>query len=232
MVAVKPARRAASRRAKSSEAAILSGPQGRARFVGATGRWLLALAVAGLATPAAVGACGSSTYGDVQETWTRAKDAYDGFEVKAFAAATLKVLPFRRAYVDEYARLFALTKEQREAMLENERDEDRRSLVVMVAFYTPQTAWNDLNPARGIWEVRLESGPGDIVHPFAVTRVSQQRNPTWQALFPYVGAHHVFYELKFERDLPDGRPFARGGDRVDLVIAGAPTQLRLAWKMP
>ena len=59
--------------------------------------------------PGAMVACGSSTYGDVQETWTRSKDAYDGFEVKAFAAATLKVLPFRNAYVEEYTRLFALT---------------------------------------------------------------------------------------------------------------------------
>ena len=158
--------------------------RGLARAAGPAARLARTTGLRGLALAwvcGALAACASSSYGDAQGEWTRSKDAYDGFEVKAFAAATLKVQPFRRAYVDEYARLFALTKEQRESMLEGELDEDRQSLVVMVAFYTPQSSWNDLNPARGIWEVRLENGFGDIVHPFAVTRVSL-RNPTWQTL--------------------------------------------------
>lgn len=186
----------------------------------------------GLALALALVACASSSpYYDVQDRWTRDADAYEQFQTKALVAATLKVEPFRRAYVDEYARLFALAPEQKAALLEAELEEDRQTLVVIVAFYTEENAWNDLNPARGIWEVRLENERGDIAQPFTVTRLNK-RNPTWRTLFPYAKQHHILYELRFERNLPDGRPIARGGEALDLVIAGAPTRVRMRWTMP
>jgi len=79
--------------------------------------------------------------------------------------------------------------------------------------------------------VRIENGLGDIAQPFQVTRLNK-RNPTWRTLYPFLRAHHVFYELRFERSLPDGRPIARGGETLDLVIAGAPTRIRLQWTIP
>lgn len=187
---------------------------------------LLALILGALPT-----ACASSPYYDVQERWTREADAYLDLSASALIAATLKVEPFRRAYVDEYARLFALTPEQKVSLLEAELEEDRQTLTVIVAFYTADQAWNDLNPARGMWEVRLESGRGDIVQPFSVTRLDK-RNPTWRTLFPFYAQHHVLYELRFERMLPDGRPIARGGEALALVIAGAPARMRLRWTIP
>lgn len=175
--------------------------------------------------------CGASTYERVRDTWTREHQSYEALHARAFATATLKVEPFRRAFVEEYTRLFALTPEQRESLLENELDEDRRDLVTVISFYTPQPAWNDLNPARGIWEVRLETDRGDAVQPYSVVRLDG-RNPTWRTLYPYVDPYHILYELRFERLLPDGRPLARSGERLSLVIAGAPTRFKLHWVMP
>lgn len=178
-----------------------------------------------------VAGCGSSRYEQVRDTWTRQEKAYADLQARAFATVTLKVEPFRRAYVDEYARLFELTAEQREALLESELEDDRKDLVTIVAFYTPLPAWNDLNPARGIWEVRLETERGDYAAPYSVQRLDR-RNPTWAALYPLVDPYHVLYELRFERALPDGRPLAASGDTLTLVIAGAPTRIRLHWTMP
>lgn len=186
---------------------------------------------AALSLVSLLGACASSPYYDHQKRWTRDVDAYEAFEAKALVTATLKVEPFRRAYVDEYARLFQLAPEQKMSLLEAELEEDRRTLTVVVAFYTQDPAWNDLNPARGIWEVRIENGRGDITPPYSVTRLDK-RNPTWRTLFPYFRQHHVLYELRFERMLPDGRPIARSGEMLALVIAGAPTRVRLSWTMP
>jgi hypothetical protein len=184
-----------------------------------------------LAAGAALGACGSSPYYAEQERWTRSVDAYESFEAKALVAATLKVEPFRRAYVEEYARLFQLAPEQKVALLESELEEDRRTLTLVVAFYTQDPSWNDLNPARGIWEVRIENGRGDNTPPFSVSRLNK-RNPTWRTLYPFFRQHHMLYELRFERMLPDGRPIARGGEPLELVIAGAPTRMRMRWHMP
>ncbi len=176
-------------------------------------------------------ACAASPYYDTQERFTREEDGYEQLEAKALVAATLKTEPFRRAYVDEYARLFALAPEQKVGLLEAELDEDRTNVVIMVAFYTQEPAWNDLNPARGLWEVRIENARGEIAQPYQVTRMNK-RNPTWRTLYPYLKKHHVFYELRFERALPDGRPITRGGETLDLVIAGAPTRMRLRWVVP
>ncbi len=175
--------------------------------------------------------CGSSRYEKVRDAWTRDYQSYEDLHARAFATVTLKVEPFRRAFVDEYGRLFALTPEQKLTLLESELEEDKKDLVAIISFYTPVPAWNDLNPARGIWEVRLESDRGDIVQPYRVTRLDR-RNPTWRTLYPYVDPYHILYELRFERQLPDGRPIARTGERIALVIAGAPTRMRLNWVMP
>lgn len=190
---------------------------------------LAALATLGLGVTTA--GCGSSRYERVRDAWTRDHQSYEELQTRAFATVTLKVEPFRRAFVDEYGRLFALTPEQKLALLESELEEDKKDLVTIVSFYTPVASWNDLNPARGIWEVRLESDRGDIVQPYSVTRLDR-RNPTWRTLYPYIDPHHILYELRFERQLPDGRPIARTGERIALVIAGAPARMRLNWLMP
>lgn len=195
------------------------------------GASLARIGLAALVAGALTVGCASSPYYAEQERWTRDADAYVQFSATALVVATLRVEPFRRAYVDEYARLFALTPEQKVSLLEAELEEDRQTMSVIVAFYTADTAWNDLNPARGIWEVRLESARGDTAQPYSVTRLDK-RNPTWRTLYPYYEQHHVLYELRFERILPDGRPLARGGEALDLVIAGAPTRIRLRWTMP
>ena len=86
----------------------------------------------------------------MQEHWTRSEDGYEELEARALVAATLKTEPFRRAYVEEYARLFQLAPEQKVGLLEAELEEDRKTIVVMVAFYTQEPACNDLDSARGI----------------------------------------------------------------------------------
>lgn len=173
----------------------------------------------------------SGDYDDQREKWTRSEEAYDGFEARAFVDATLKVEPFRRAYVHEYARLYDLTPVQEADLLSAELDEERRNLVVVVSLYTPQRNWNDLNPTRGFWEVRLENAHGDTATPYSVTRLDS-RNPAFRRLYPTFGSHDTLYELRFEKMLPDERPIAAKGDKLSLVIAGAPVRVRLSWTMP
>ncbi|MCC6621034.1 MAG: hypothetical protein IT385_07250 [Deltaproteobacteria bacterium] len=176
-------------------------------------------------------ACGTSAYDEARDDWTRTEEAFDEFEARAFIDATLKVEPFRRAYVREYARLYALTPAQEADLLAAELADDRDNLVLIVSFYTPERRWNDLNPARGFWEVRLENGRGDTLPPYSVTRLDA-RNPLWRTLFPTFGAHDMLYEVRFERALPEGRPLAARGDTLTLVVAGAPVRVRLSWSMP
>lgn len=177
------------------------------------------------------GACGTSAYEKSLEQWTRSEDAYADFEARAFIDATLKAETFRRAYVREYARLYDLTPSQESDLLTAELADARDNVVVIVSFYTPERRWNDLNPARGFWEVRLQNTRGDAVGVKSVTRLDA-RNPAWRWLFPYFGKHENLYELRFDRLLPDQRPLDAAGEKLTLVVAGAPVRIHLDWQLP
>jgi len=175
--------------------------------------------------------CASSTYDTERERWTRHEESYDRLASRAFIHATLKTEPFRRAYVEEYARLFDMDGEQTAAMLEVELEEAREAWVVVTSFYTPNQRANDLNPAKGFWEVRLEGEGGARARPSRVTRL-KARDPAWQALYPYVHRHYTLYELHFPVQDDEGRTLASTGEALELVIAGPPARLRLRWVVP
>lgn len=175
--------------------------------------------------------CASSPYRGTLDSWTRSDESYRQTEVLASADATLQTTAFRRAYVAEYARVFALTDDQREALLEAQLEEDRTGWTVIVAFYAADTAWNNLDPRHGIWEVRLE-GPNGWLPPRRVRRLDP-KNPTWRELYPFFGPHERLYELRFDRGVGGpGDPLARSGEELALVIAGAPARIRLSWPLP
>lgn len=186
--------------------------------------------LASLVATLAATACASSPYRDAVDEWTRSEDVYSNVQARAMVRATLETLPFRRAYVDEYARIFALTAEQREALLEAQLDESARTWVVVVALFTADPRWNDIDPARGMWEVRLE-GPNGWLPPKRIQRLDR-KNPTWKQLFPYFGVHYRLFELRFDRGLTPDAPLARTGEPLSLVIAGAVAQIRLSWVLP
>lgn len=176
------------------------------------------------------GACGSSDYVRTQQAWTRSERVYENFETRAIAHATLKSNEFRRAWVDEYARVFALGAEQKAALTEADASEATERVVVVVSFYTQEPRWNALNPADGLWEVRLENAAGDWARPVRVQRLDG-RNPLWSKLYPYHDTFSVLYELQFETVGTGGTPLLQPGEAIVLVIAGAPARIRLAWEL-
>jgi hypothetical protein len=187
---------------------------------------------AGLSTGLwAIGACAPSVYEKARDTWTRDTDEYENFVAVAFVRATLKTEELRRAYVEEYAQLFDMTPDQKAQMLAAELEEGDRQWVVMIALYVPEPQWNDLDPGRGKWAVRLENEAREYVLPEKVRKLPK-RNPTYQRLYPYLKDHFVLWEARFPRLREAGEPLVRSGDRLDLVIAGAPAQVRLSWTAP
>ena len=195
--------------------------------VGCARRGLLAAALLALA----LAGCASSPYGQVHDRWTQREDAYSGWQASTLVRATLKSEAFRRAYVAEYARVFALNAEQQATLLDAELEEQAESWVVVVALYTSEAAANDLDPAHGHWSVRLEGPDGRWNLPAAV-RELPRKSPTWRHFFPAFEVHFRLHELRFSRRTPEGLPLAAPGEPLSLVIAGPPAQLRLRWTAP
>jgi hypothetical protein len=178
---------------------------------------------------AVIAGCGSSEYARTRDAWTDSAKAHANFETLAILRGTLHTPEFRRAYADEYARVYALD-DAGKASLIAAGDEDARSRIrVTASFHTLEHRWNSLNPADGFWEVRLEGANGDVSRPVSVRRLDTN-NPLWARLFPYHDTFSVLYELDFERTGQRGSDLLAGGWPMTLVVAGPPGTLRLEWE--
>ena len=156
---------------------------------------------------------------------------YDQLESTLFIRATLKTEDFRRGYVQEYARIFALDEGQKAQLLAQELEEHAEHLVVMVVLYTERLAWDDLTARRGIWSTQLVTRDGTQVRPTGIAR-QDLKNPTWRHLYPYIGYHFSFWELQFPLATTDGSPVFEAGAPLSLVIAGAPGRAEVTWAAP
>ncbi len=188
-------------------------------------------ALAAVCLTLTLGACASSPWERAVDAWSRSERAYVDFETRAILHATLKSAPLRAAWVDAYARVFALTPAQRTQLAAAEEEAAAGRVTVLAGFYTAEPRWNSLNPADGLWEVRLETDRGETAHPVSVRRLDIS-NPVWATLLPWVDAFSQLYELQF-----DAATLGPGDhDRVErplaLVVAGAPARLRLLWRRP
>ncbi len=170
-------------------------------------------------------------YTKARNTWTEHQSVYHQIELQAEVYATFKTPDFRRQYVREFGRMFSLRARQRQVLLKQELDEANARYVFIVVFNTKSLDWNDLAPTAGIWRVHLANRKGDAVHALSVRELSQD-NPTWRALFPRLRAQYRIWELKFARTNPEGKTLVSPGQHLDLIIAGAPAQMKLTWKAP
>jgi len=196
-------------------------------------RGLAGRAVCALLAVTLFAACSAAipAYVDSRDDWTRQSEIWEDFQGRLFVDATLKTEDFRRQYVREYARLFALTPDQIATLLSAELAEDKDQHVVMAAIFFAKSDWDQLDPRHGIWDVRLQNDAGAWLRPTGIKRLDTD-NPTWERLYPYIDPHDVFFELRFDRNLEDGTPLAAAGQPLHLVIAGAPAQVKLTWPAP
>ena len=193
----------------------------------------IASALAGLLALTALVSCSPviPSYLDARDAWTRGDKVWEDFESRLFIDATLKTDAFRREYVKEYARLFSMTEVQQSTLLEAELADNSEHHVVVAAIYVAERQWAQLDPKDGIWDVRLQDDQGRWVRPLQIKRMDTD-NPLWQRLYPYIGRHDLFFEIRFPRNLDDGAPLAKTGGKLHLVIAGAPAQIKLSWPTP
>jgi lactam utilization protein B len=97
--------------------------------------------------------------------WTKSETVYSQFETNVRIAATLKSKEFNVAYVKEYARLYQMTAE-----VKNAREATLDSLLsdyteIFLYAYVPEQESNDFDKQNSIWTIfvsdkrAIESGP-------------------------------------------------------------------------
>ncbi len=173
----------------------------------------------------------AASYREVLERWTRQEREFDELETKLYVSATYKSWPFRQAFVAEYARIYLLPDQEREAMLARETAALEQFHDFVLSAYAPVRQVADLSSKAGIWRLYLE-GPGGLrVLPSAV---EQMKEPllVLTAFFPYVDQWSRVFLARFPKRTRDGREVLPNpeSDPFRLLLTSTEARATLAWR--
>src|SRR5262249_4887062 len=93
--------------------------------------------------------------------------------------------------------------------------------------------WADLASQKEYWRVVLVDGGGQEVTPERIEPVAVSREPIEGELLggPLTGPLARFYHVTFPKQLPDGQPLLRPGQRLTMRLSGPQGRADLSWTL-
>ncbi len=149
-----------------------------------------------------------------QGEWARARDRasrhadlYDGLIHKATATATFLSPEVREARARRLAEWLSWTQDELERRLQAEQADAAAGEEFVVALYTADTAWNDLDARESIWRLAVALGQVEVL-PSKIEALRE--DATLHELFPWIGPFDMVWRVRYPHP-PDGplagRPF-------------------------
>jgi hypothetical protein len=166
-------------------------------------------------------------WADARDAWTSKAKLYDVLNDVAFATATYQSPEVREQRVERIALWKGMLPAEKDAALARERAEGAEGEDFFLAFFCDERRANDLATDRGTWRVALVVVGKEQALASKVSLV--KRDPTIQALYPYVTEFDTLYRVRFPKH-PGPRPLHELP--FELRIAGALGKLDLAYAPP
>jgi hypothetical protein len=139
----------------------------------------------------------SGEYLAVLNRWTRSKIVYSQFETRVHIGATYRSPAFNGAYLQEYARIYKLTDQERKKREDVVSAANSDATEFIFYAYIPEKSSNDFDRRGSIWKVFLVTGNGERLDPIEVRRI-EPMTPVTTEFFPYINPYHgVSYVLRF-----------------------------------
>lgn len=141
----------------------------------------------------------SQQYLDTLRSVTRQGSLYSQLETKVHLTVTRKNESFLSAYVEEYARIYRLSPEERHRMFNLQQAilTDFDEYFVFAAM--PDREANDFDKPKSIWGIFLLTEDGKSVKPVEVRRI-EKVTPLLEQFYPYVNKYYgVCYLMKFPK---------------------------------
>ena len=166
------------------------------------------------------------------DRWTAAKEVTNGFELRLAMKGTFKSLPYRTAYVDQYASSYRLDAAAGASMLERQKDDYEKYNEFFVSVFTADMRWNDLDDKKSIWKLYLEDDRGARLSPVSIKRV-ERSDPSFHELYPYFDPWSVGYIVLFPKYSETGSEPIPGKDtkQIKLIVTGLLGEAELVWQM-
>jgi hypothetical protein len=167
----------------------------------------------------------SEGYLQALEKWTRSRILYSQFETKAHIGATLHSPEFNRAYLEEYARIYQLTGDERKKREALQTAALSEFMEFTVYAYVPNRAENDFDRRGSIWSIFLMNDQREKIMPVEVRRI-EPVTPVDTEFFPYINPHYgLAYGLRFSQPQHSGL----GNGPLKLVFASVIGKIELEY---
>lgn len=157
-------------------------------------------------------------YQAVFEFWTKEDRIYKGFDCKLIAAATYKSMPFRRAYTQEYAKLYRMNPAEKDKFLTDQADAAETYNEFIFAAYVPDNKWDNFSKKKSTWKIDLSVDGGKRVAPVEI-RELERNNIVLKHFFPYVTPWKSVYLLRFPTSLHDTEELLVGDRSRTLTLS-------------
>jgi hypothetical protein len=171
-------------------------------------------------------------YERILRSWTQSQQINHSLDRIMVVHATYLSPEFRKAFGDQYLRIFGIDPGKVDSDLEKIATSVGRGHEFFVFADTNDPSWNNLDEYDSVWRLGLwgaENQPG--VPPIVIHRF-RGRGPNLRAFFPYLNEFGRSYLVIFPLDQPNGQPVldtSRGVLKVKLASAfGTAT---LSWEV-
>jgi len=167
-------------------------------------------------------------YGDIYERWTRHDHVWDGEGLVIETWATLKSWEFREAFVEKYAKAYALGEDDRAGLREAEREAAQGTVEFVVAAQTNDFRSNDIDDRDSAWRVYLTDESGARFEPDAI-EVARFPSIYEDVFFSSHTAFSRTYVIRFDRAPSRGGAETSRETALSLWIAGPRGSARMVW---
>jgi hypothetical protein len=183
----------------------------------------LLLASCSYLTPSPTPSTTEGPWAEARDQATRTYKLYNVLDDVAMATATYQSPAVRTARVERMSEWKGMLPGEKEALLAKEAAEAAEGEEFLLAFFTEDRRANDLATDRGTWRVSLLVSESQQALPAKVSLV--KRDPTLQALYPYITEFHTLYRVRFPK-----YPTPLDQTNYRLRIAGALGAIDLAFQ--
>jgi len=171
-------------------------------------------------------------YKSVFETWTKEDRIYKGFDCKLIAAATYKSMTYRKAYTQEYAKLYRLKATEKDKFLKDQADAADTYNEIIFAAYVPDNKWDDFAEEKSTWKIDFRVDDGERTAPVEIRKL-ERNNVVLKHFFPYITPWKSVYLLRFPASRRNtGEALVENASRtVTLSISSVLGSAEMVWEL-
>lgn len=167
----------------------------------------------------------SSDYRIILERWTRKGSIHKGLRTELLITATYKAEEFRRAYTEEYTRVYMLTSTQNANMRDDQIEAAEDYDDFLVSIYTQEKEWDDFSERDSLWKVYLIKDGQFRIEPLEIRKVKKSRTLS-EFFYPFISPWSSIYIFRFKK-----KDWPQPSKSFELVLTSALGSTILKWDL-